>query len=53
MPTQPTIARIWRGRTRRDIADQYEPYLRTEGIPLLERTALGVQLFREDRDEES
>jgi hypothetical protein len=53
MPTQPTVARIWRGRTRRDVADQYEPYLRAQGIPLLERTALGVQLFREDRDEES
>lgn len=24
MPRQPKIARIWRGRTRREIADQYE-----------------------------
>ena len=53
MSTKPTIARIWRGRTRRDIADQYETYLRAEGIPPLEDTALGVQLFREDRDEET
>jgi hypothetical protein len=53
MPTNPTIARIWRGRTRRDVADQYERYIRGEGIPPLEKTALGVQLFREDRDEES
>jgi hypothetical protein len=53
MPTKPTIARIWRGRTRRDIADDYELYIRAEGIPPLRTTALGVQLFREDRDRES
>ncbi|RUT80653.1 MULTISPECIES: hypothetical protein [unclassified Mesorhizobium] len=53
MPTKPTIARVWRGRTRRDIADAYEPYLRAEGIPPLEKTALGVQLLREDRDAET
>ena len=53
MPAQPTIARIWRGRTRRDVADQYELYLRAEGIPPLQRTALGVQLFREDREDET
>jgi hypothetical protein len=50
---QPSVARIWRGRTRREIADQYEAYLRAEGIPPLETTALGVQLFREDRDNET
>lgn len=48
MPTRPTIARIWRGRTRLDVADRYEAYLRAEGIPPLEKTALGVQLLRED-----
>ena len=53
MATTPTIARIWRGRTRRDVADRYEPYLRAEGIPPLERTALGVQLLREDREDET
>jgi hypothetical protein len=53
MTKQPSIARIWRGRTRREIADQYEDYLQTEGIPPLRSTALGVQLFREDRDSES
>jgi hypothetical protein len=53
MPTRPTISRIWRGRTRREDADAYEPYLRAEGIPPLARSALGVQLFRGDRDEES
>jgi hypothetical protein len=53
MPTAPTIARIWRGRTRRDIADAYEAYLRAVGIPPLEKTALGVQLLREDGERES
>jgi hypothetical protein len=53
MPTKPTIARIWRGRTRPEIADEYEAYIKAEGIPPLEKTALGVQLFREDREDES
>jgi hypothetical protein len=53
MPTKPTIARIWRGRTRPDVADAYESYLRAEGIPPLERTALGVLLLREDREDET
>lgn len=53
MATKPTIARIWRGRTHRDLADTYEPYMRAEGIPPLLKVALGVQLFREDRDEET
>jgi hypothetical protein len=51
--TKPQIARIWRGRTRREIADAYESYLLREGIPPLEKTALAVQLFREDREHES
>ena len=29
------------------------PDLKVEGIPPLEKTALGVQLFREDRERES
>jgi heme-degrading monooxygenase HmoA len=53
MSDKATIARIWRGRTTRDRADEYERYLRAEGIPPLEKTALGVQLFREDREAES
>ncbi|WP_224545168.1 hypothetical protein [Mesorhizobium sp. CA16] len=53
MATKPTIARIWRGRTRRDVANSYETYLKAEGIPSLRQTALGVQLFREDREEET
>ena len=48
-----TIARIWRGRTTRARADEYEPYLREAGIRPLEEKALGVQMFREDREAES
>ncbi|MHC2622920.1 heme-degrading monooxygenase HmoA [Bradyrhizobium huanghuaihaiense] len=53
MPTKPTIARIWRGRTRRDVADAYQAYLQAEGIPPLLETALGVQQLREDRAQET
>src|SRR5918997_2691031 len=50
---QPTIARIWRGRTRPERADEYEAYNYEVGIkPLIEK-ALGVQTFREDRETES
>jgi heme-degrading monooxygenase HmoA len=49
---RPGIARIWRGRTRREVADEYEAYNYEVGIkPLIEK-ALGVQTFREDRGEE-
>jgi heme-degrading monooxygenase HmoA len=48
-PATPTIARIWRGRTTRERADEYEQYNYEVGIkPLIEK-ALGVQTFREDR----
>lgn len=53
MTTKPTIARIWRARTARDRADEYEAYNRQEGVPPLQKTALGVQLMREDRDSET
>jgi hypothetical protein len=50
---KPTIARIWRGRTRRERADEYEAYNYEVGIkPLIEK-ALGVQTLREDRETES
>jgi heme-degrading monooxygenase HmoA len=58
MPTasksaQPTIARIWRGRTTAAKADEYEKYNYEHGIkPLIEK-ALGVQSLREDREGES
>ncbi len=52
MSRQPTIARIWRGRTRPDVADEYEAYNYEVGIkPLIEK-AMGVQTFREDREGE-
>lgn len=49
----PEIARIWRGRTPRARADEYETYNYEAGIrPLIEK-APGVQTFREDRETES
>ena len=50
---QPAIARIWRGRTRRDRADEYEAYNYEAGIKPLIGMALGVQTFREDREHET
>ena len=50
---QPTIARIWRGRTRPERADEYEAYNYEAGIkPLIEK-ATAVQTFREDRETET
>ena len=51
--SKPTIARIWRGRTSREKADEYESYIQKHGIPPLMEKALGVQNFREDRETES
>ena len=50
---QPTIVRIWRGRTRRDRADEYEAYNYEAGIKPLIKKALGVQTLREDRENET
>jgi hypothetical protein len=50
---QPRIARIWRGRTRRERADEYEAYNYEAGIKPLIRMALGVQTFREDCEDET
>ena len=50
---QPRIARIWRGRTRPERADEYEAYNYEVGIkPLIEK-AMGVQTLREDREDET
>jgi len=51
--SQPKIARIWRGRTTSERADEYAAYLYEHGIKPLEEKALGVQLFRENRKTES
>ena len=49
---RPRIARIWRGRTSRERADEYLRYWREEGgLHPLADTALAVQMLREDRDD--
>jgi heme-degrading monooxygenase HmoA len=50
---RPVIARIWRGRTTADKADEYAQYLYEHGIKPLVEKALGVQMLREDRASES
>jgi heme-degrading monooxygenase HmoA len=50
---QPAIARVWRGRVRRERADEYEAYNHEAGIKPLIEIALAVQTFREDRGDES
>lgn len=50
---RPAIARVWRGRTTRERADEYEAYNYEAGVrPLMEK-ALGVQSLREDREHET
>jgi heme-degrading monooxygenase HmoA len=52
--TDVKFARVWRGRTRRDKADEYERYWLANGIaPLEARGALGVQMLRDDRGAET
>ena len=50
---RPAIARIWRGRTPRAKADEYQRYNYQHGIKPLEQKALAVQMLREDRDAET
>jgi hypothetical protein len=50
---KPTIARIWRGRTPRAMADEYQRYNYEQGIKPLEEKALAVQMLREDRESET
>jgi len=49
----PKIARIWRGRTTAARADAYAEYLYEVGVKPLAEKALGVQMFREDRETET
>jgi heme-degrading monooxygenase HmoA len=52
--SRPKFARIWRGRTTRDKADDYQRYLLKHGIvPLEAKGAVGVQKLREDRATET
>jgi heme-degrading monooxygenase HmoA len=51
---RPRFVRIWRGRTSRSKADEYQRYLLQNGIaPLEAKGAIGVQMFREDRNDET
>lgn len=50
---QARFARIWRGRTRRERADEYERYNYDVGIRPLLATALAVQTLRDDRAHET
>jgi hypothetical protein len=50
---KPSIARIWRGRVKRERADEYERYNFEIGIRPLIQKALGVQSLREDRETET
>jgi ketosteroid isomerase-like protein len=53
LPKPPAIARIWRGRVKRERADEYQGYNYEFGIkPLIEK-AMAVQALREDRETES
>jgi heme-degrading monooxygenase HmoA len=46
----PTIARIWRGRTRSKDSDAYAVYMADAGLRDMEKHgALGVQMFRENQ----
>ncbi|MCO6048419.1 hypothetical protein NGM99_01275 [Mesorhizobium sp. RP14(2022)] len=45
-----TIARIWRGRSAPERADEYERCHFEEGILPLREKALGVQTFRKNAD---
>lgn len=54
MPDEtPAVVRIWRGRTRRAVADEYEAYNFEAGIKPLIGKALGVETLREDRGDET
>jgi hypothetical protein len=50
---EPRIARIWRGRTTRERADEYEAYNYEVGIKPLVEKAIAVQTLREDRPTET
>ena len=47
------MARIWDGRTRKALADEYAAYLHEHGVKKLRATKgnLGVQVLRRDHDD--
>ena len=49
---RPAVARIWEGRTRASLAEEYAAYLHEHGVKKLRATPgnLGVQVFRRTRD---
>jgi heme-degrading monooxygenase HmoA len=48
----PSIARIWRGSTRREDADAYAVYMAENGLREMEQHgALGAQMLREDQED--
>ena len=50
---KPRIARIWRGRVKRERAAEYQKYNYEAGIKPLMEKAMGVQALREDRETET
>jgi heme-degrading monooxygenase HmoA len=50
--SRPAVARIWEGRTRASIAEEYAAYLYEHGVKKLRATKgnLGVQVFRRTRE---
>jgi heme-degrading monooxygenase HmoA len=48
---KPLVARIWQGRTRASIADEYLSYMYENGVKKIRATKgnLGVQVFRQTR----
>lgn len=51
---KPLVARIWRGRTRRDKADAYAEILQASTHLIASKpNNLGVQMFRNDKDDVS
>ena len=51
---EPKFARIWRGRTTREKADEYQRYWLDTGVgPLIRRGAISVQMLRDDGETET
>jgi len=51
---EPKFARIWRGRTAREKADEFQSYWLESGLdPLIQRGAISVQMLRDDGETET